>query len=163
MRVEIRRATKDDVEFIKMVYTEKDILPLISDDGNSEIKDIELEAVIMASPIYTLIPSLDGIRIGVFLLHPWNFITYELHTVILPAYRGEFAVEAARLMGKFMFTETPCRKMVTHVPKSNYPAKVLAKKCGMILEGINRYSYLKNGQLHDQYLFGITKEEAACQ
>ena len=61
------------------------------------------------------------------------------------------------------FLEANCRKMVTSVPAYNRAALRFAKAGGMTQEGINRASYLHAGQMVDQIMLGITKEEWLCQ
>jgi RimJ/RimL family protein N-acetyltransferase len=157
--VTIRRAMEEDSKFIRSVYLNESILPHIIDDWSIDPLKIDFSTMLSFPQIYFLIPEKDKIPVGVFLLHPWNSITYELHTAILPEYRGEVAVESCNLMGKYMFIETPCQKILTHVPTTNAPARALAVKCKMVMEGINRKSFLSGGVLYDQYIFGSCKED----
>lgn len=159
-RCTIHRATLEDFPFIKRVQDE--VLLDTRDDLAPRVADVQWNIVLTNPLTYVLVPSF-GDCIGVFLLHPWNTVTYELHSAILPLYRGWRSVIAAREMGIYMFTNTLCRKIVTQIPTFNYPAKSLAIRCGMKREGLNRRSYLKNGTLHDQYIYGICREEVICQ
>ncbi len=154
--MEIRRATIEDAEFIRSVYGQKGVWDTISDDGSPSVDTIDFGPVIKAA--YFLIPN-ENTAIGAFLFHPWNTITYEMHSAILRQYRGPMAIEAATKAGVWMFDHTSCRKIVTTIPRPNYAAKALAVACGMQQEGIIAKSFLKNGKAHDQYLFGISKED----
>jgi RimJ/RimL family protein N-acetyltransferase len=65
--------------------------------------------------------------------------------------------------GLWMFNNTPCQKIITNIPSFNRPAKLLALKCGMKQEGLITKTFMKNNQIYDVHLMGITKEEALCQ
>ena len=49
--------------------------------------------------------------------------------------------------------------MNASIPEYNKLAIRLAGKVGMELIGINKRSFMKNGVLYDQQLFGISKED----
>ena len=98
---------------------------------------------------------------GLFMGEPRNSITYEVHTMLLPHARGK-AADIARGAIRWIFDNTECRRIITSVPKYNRLAERLAIKCNMELIGTNRNSFLKDGILHDQLLFGIS-EEHVCQ
>ena len=97
---------------------------------------------------------------GVFLLVPQNGATVEMHTALL--IRGSKALDAARLLVERVFSRY--HKLVTHVPDNNKAAKLMALKLGFVVEGINRQSFLQDNILHDQTIFGMTKQEwTLCQ
>lgn len=155
----IARAATYDVAFIRSVYAYGDIWSKTSDDKSPPLEQIPFLAAIENQAIFFLIPiNEDNERIGCFLYHPWNTVTYEMHSAIFPEYRGEQAFDAAVSAAMWMFTMTPCKKIVTLIPKTNYAARALAQKGGMLKEGIVTASYLKGGKLVDQYLYGMTKE-----
>jgi RimJ/RimL family protein N-acetyltransferase len=153
----IRRATLDDKQFIIDLYNTGAMMKYLTDDNSLSIIDFGIENIINVSSIYPLISEMDDIKSGLFLFFPWNYTTYELHVAILPKYRGQHSIEAGTMAGMWMFNNTVCRKIVTMIPKQNYKAKALAIAVGMQQEGINRQSYMKDGVLYDQYLFGICK------
>lgn len=105
----------------------------------------------------------EGEPIGVFLVHAHNSACYEMHTSILPQAWGEKAAIAAQMLLDWAFNGTPCKKMITAVPAYNRAALRFAKAGGMKQEGINRKSFLHDGELIDQIMLGITKKEWLCQ
>lgn len=157
MRIE--RTT--DSQLIRSVITHQAIYPYISDDGSTSPEDYE---PVIDDSLYWL-AVLDGQQTaGLFLVHPWNCATVEIHTCVLPAWRGAKARVAAALVLTWIFTNTAFQKVVTHVPEPNRLAKKLAIDAGFSIEGINRKSFLQQGQLLNQTLLGITKEEwSSCQ
>ena len=142
---------------IKTTVTHPAIWPHVSDDS-CKVDD------------YT--PHMNGVlwlevvedqSLGVYLVHPHNSVTYEIHTCLLPIAWGSKARQAGKLVLDWMFANTPCQKVITQVPQTNALALRYAKRCGMVVEGNNRQSFLKNGQLLDMTQLGITKKEHTCQ
>jgi len=154
-KVAIKRT--HDMQFVKEVMTHPRIWKWISDDGCS----VETFDPVDSDKLYWLTPVGES-RMGVFFVHPHNTVTYEIHTAILPEYWGNGSDLAAIEVLKWIFSNTPCQKLITHVPQNNPFALRFAKFAGLQIEGINRKSFMKNGQLLDQYLLGISKE-AICQ
>lgn len=105
----------------------------------------------------------DEKPLGVFLLHARGVACLEMHTCLLPETWGHRAAEAAQLLAGWVFHETDCRKLITAVPAYNRAALRYAIAGGMQKEGVNRRSYLHGGEMVDQYMLGITKEEWLCQ
>ena len=95
---------------------------------------------------------------GIFMGEPRNSVTYEFHTMLLPEARGK-AVDIAKGALHWMFYNTPCLKIITHVPSFNVLARRLSERCGMKLIGNNESSFLKGGVLYDQFIYGISKED----
>lgn len=155
----IRRATIQDAGIIKAIYGHEKIWPYVVDDGAPGIDTLDFSDALKHPNNYFIIVEENEYPIAVFLFHPWNTVTYEMHSAVLPEYRGAGSREAAYLAGMWMFKNTPCQKIVTQIPQINVLARALAKRCGMTLEGNNRKSFLKNGKLLDQYIFGICKED----
>lgn len=157
--MKVRRAIISDADIVKKIYGHEDIWPYIVDDGSPDIDKLNFADVLKNPNIYFLIVEENDYPVALFLFHPWNSITYEMHSAVLPEYRGAGSKEAAYLAGMWMFNNTSCLKIVTLVPKPNYAARALAKICGMKQEGYISKSFLKNGTLFDQYIFGICKED----
>lgn len=146
-----------DAQWIKSVVTHKAIWPHVSDDAaTAESYQPPLIGVMW-------LEALDDASLGLYLVHPHNCVTYEIHTCLLPNAWGDKAKQAAKLVLDWIFANTPCQKVITHVPETNTLALRYAKRAGMVVEGNNRKSFLKNGRLLDQIQLGITKEEHLCQ
>jgi RimJ/RimL family protein N-acetyltransferase len=132
------------------------VWPHISDDGSPPVDKFWPP---VGEPIVYL-AAFEGTELGgVWIYHPHNLATYEVHTCCLPEWWGPRALEAARRTLIWITEHTPCRKVITHVPVTNRAAYRFACKVGMIDEGLNRASFLKNGVLIDQHLLGITEDE----
>lgn len=151
-----------DAKMIEMIITHPEVYPYVSDDGSPEPEDFSAEGIVSNQDVYALL-VLDKCVMGMFMFHRHNAITWEIHTCLLPGHRGKRGLQAARLCAGWMFDNTPCRKIVTHVPAGNEPALKFAINGGMTIEGVNRQSFLKNGVAIDQAVLGITAEEFKCQ
>lgn len=157
MRIE--RTT--DRELIRSVVTHPAIYPHVSDDGSPDAG--QYEPVIGDSILWLAAWAGDDLA-GLFMAHPANTATVEIHTCILPAHRGTGSKAAAMAVLEWLFANTSFHKVITHVPAYNRLARRLALSVGMQDEGVNRKSFLKGGVLQDQYLLGITRQECMkCQ
>lgn len=152
MRIE---RTTDPV-LILSVVTHPAIYPHISDDSAPAA---ERFVPPIGDGLYWLAAWEGEALAGAFFLHPWNGITFEVHTCILPEFRGAKSRAATSAMLAWMFTQTHCEKVVTHVPAINQKALRLARDSGLKDEGVNRQSFKLNNQIFDQHLLGITREE----
>jgi RimJ/RimL family protein N-acetyltransferase len=102
--------------------------------------------------------------LGLWMFAPQNSICWEVHTCLLPHAWGAVAIEATIGAANYIFENTECRRIITTVPRTNLLALRLAKKAGLTQYGVNERSFLKNGELVDQILLGISKPEGiTCQ
>lgn len=131
----------------------------ISDDGCPPAD--EFSAPVSENIIYLAVHE-ESAFLGIFMFHPQNFACYEVHTCLLPAAWGAKAVESTAAAAKWMFENTPCRRIVTNIPAYNTLAMRLARRSGMEQYGVNPKSFLKNNVLHDQAMLGLNKEQS-CQ
>lgn len=145
-----------DAELIRGVITHPAIWPHVSDDF---IKDSEYYPTIEG---LIWLKVFDENLLGIYMVQRHNFISYEIHTCMLPLAWGDKAKQASKLVLDWIFSNTDCLKLTTHVPENNPLALRYAKKAGLKEEGNNRKSIMKNGLLLDQAQLGITKEEYLC-
>ena len=152
------RCSINDISAVDYVLKHPEVYPWISDDGSPSAEEFTSSTMISNPEVFVLMPS-DGV---VFILHPWNSITLEVHTNIVPERRGREAISETMKAMSWIFENTGCLKIVTHVPSFNRQAKLFALKCKMKQEGVNRQSFLKDGILYDQDILGITRKEWSC-
>lgn len=135
-----------DYPLIKSIITDRSIYDHISDDGSPSIDEFE---PFQGDDFYYLV--FEG---GLFMFHPWNHVTVEVHVCVLPKYRGKSHIKAKEAFD-WMFENTKYKKIIAQIPEFNTNAFILSKKSGMELEGINRKSFMKNSKLYDQYIMGV--------
>jgi hypothetical protein len=135
------------------------IFPHISDDG---CPDSAALSVVLSDAMHYLGAYRDSEYHGLFLAHPHNLILWEVHTCLLPTIWGPDAKDAAKACARWLWSNTPCKRIITCIPEGNRLAARLAALSGMRRYGINPKSIQKNGRLVDQELWGMDKEQA-CQ
>ena len=154
----IKRCTIEDVEAVNRIMRHRDIYPQSIDDGCPQNPvDFDVEPILKNESVYFLGWRIDEAWAGLWMFKPWNSTTYEIHTCVLPPFRGKAAIHAAKDAGDWMFENTQCRKVVTLVPEDNRAALLYALATGMEKEGLVTNSILKDGDLLDQTLLGIGK------
>lgn len=145
-----------DYELIRSILTHPKIYPHISDDGSpprEEYRPVESDA------IWYVVVRDCGEVLGLWMFVPLNTITYEIHTALLPKAWGSRAIQAALELPDWIWQNTPCRRIVTHVPSPNRLALRFALAAGMEMFGIDKASYLKNGVLCDQFCLGMSRPD----
>jgi RimJ/RimL family protein N-acetyltransferase len=100
----------------------------------------------------------DGEMVGAFQLKVWNVHCYEIHGGIVPERFGQ-GPQICDALGRALFSNTPCLKIVACIPEFNRLMRSCAQKVGMVQEGIVKQAFLKWYRLHDLYIYGIRKKD----
>lgn len=157
MTIRLERTT--DVELIKRVVTDPAVYPHASDDYSPSPAAWEP----LVDDCIWYVKASDGDELlGLWMFHPENAICWKVHTCLLPNAYGARAKVAAKMMAEWLWDHTPCQRLVTDVPAFNRLAFHFARRAGMEQFGVNPKSFMKNGQLHDQILLGMSRSEP-CQ
>ncbi len=147
-----------DMAVVAQIMGHPSIFPHVAEDGTDKPEPVDHPG------FYWMLATKGGDPAGLFLVHARGAVCYEMHTMILPDFRGAPACAAAQALLTWAFTELDCQKMVTSVPEYNRAALRFALANGMRHEGVNRASFLRRGALIDQITLGITKKEwETCQ
>jgi RimJ/RimL family protein N-acetyltransferase len=101
----------------------------------------------------------DGLPRGFWCFVPQNAVCYEVHTVAVPEFYGAKVLEAAGIAQRWIWDNTPCRRIITNVPEFNRLALRFAQKAGMTIFGVNEKSYIKGHKLIDQIMLGMSKPD----
>ena len=144
---------------IKSIITHQRIYPFVSDDFSpapADYRPLESEKV------WHVLVKDDAEVLGLWILVPENEICWKIHTCLLPNSWGERAKQAAKLLAKWIWENTPCLRVITDVPEYNRVALKFAKEAGLAEFGVNEESFMKNGELHDQIMLGISKPKAGA-
>lgn len=127
-----------------------------ADPAHTRLGDLYLN-----NPLMWLVHPSDHVLL---ITHMRTRIVHEVHTLIEPEGRGKQAVLDVRAAAEWYFhQEGVCEKIITYIPFFNKPAKLFAKLVGMDEEGVCTKSFLKNGELVDQWVLGLEKEKFLCQ
>jgi RimJ/RimL family protein N-acetyltransferase len=100
-------------------------------------------------------------RDGSTLLGLWLFIqdthrAWIVHTCLLPKHGFRRAREAALELTRWIWANTPCRRIITQVPVCNRMALKFALDVGFKQFGVDEASFDKNGRVWDRIYLGIT-------
>lgn len=144
-----------DYDLIREIVTHPKLYSWLTDDFSPPPRDYRPPE---HPAIWYLLVKEGETRLGLFMAAPLNGVLFELHTCLLPPAWGGKSREALRSVIQWIFENTPCRRIVTHVPRDNRLALKLAADVGLERIGVNRNSFLKNGKLLDLILFGASPE-----
>ncbi len=143
-----------DMDLATRVITNPKIWPHVSDDysGTPE-KFTASESV----PLVHLEVNDGEEFLGLFFFTLDNSVCWKVHTCLLPETWGAKAKQVGAALIEWLFSETICQRLITDVPAYNRIALKFARDCGMTEYGVNPKSFLKNGQLYDTVLLGVSK------
>jgi len=150
--IHIERST--DYDLVRAIMTQPSVYGHLTDDFSPPAADYR---PIEGDAIWYVIVWDDNDLLGLWLFVPQNGICWEVHTVLLPLAWGDRARRAAGVMLDWIWKNTPCRRIITNVPRDNRVAYHFALAAGMNVYGQNECSFLKNGKLHDQICLGISR------
>ena len=134
-----------DPDYIRSVFTHPSIYPHVTEDGDPPAS--EWEPTVNEQTIY-LRPEEGG---ACFLFHPHTRIVWEVHSAVLPDYRGK-SLDYVKACAEWLRQNTTCKCLLTRIPKGNVAAFGLARAVGMNKTGTIPKSFLKRGLLLDQSL-----------
>jgi RimJ/RimL family protein N-acetyltransferase len=148
-----------DWPLIKSIVTHPKIWPMASDDFSPAPEAWE---PIQDERVLNVIARDADEVLGLWILVPHTKVVWQVHTCLLPSGRGKRGRAAVLKAIEWVWANTECLRIITEVPLYNSAALLFALWAGMDKFGVNPKSFMKNGQLHDVVLLGISKE-AACQ
>jgi len=103
--------------------------------------------------------AVDEVTVGIVSFIPINSVTWNPHIVVVPEYQGSGVGTAILLDAiEWMFSNTPCRKIVAYPPVFKGKMIRVFEKCGFKVEGYSPASFLWRGVLHDRVLMGLERK-----
>lgn len=144
-----------DSGIVKDVMTTPALWATIAEDGQDEI-DFEPE---VREECWLLMLN-DEVLVGVYNIHALNSVTLEIHAHVLPEYRKPYSKATGYAALKWIYENaSEYKKVIAQIPTIYENVKCFTCSFGFKEEGINRLSYLKNGEIVDQWFLGITRDE----
>lgn len=144
-----------DADLIAWIMTIPEIWDAVSEDGMSTsdfTPEVYNECWISVKVGETLV--------ALYNYHAHNSITVEIHVHVIPEHRKEHAVLATFAALQWLLdNEKQYKKVVIQIPEIYKHARYFSARFGFILEGTNRKSFIKNGNIVDRWLMGATTEE----
>lgn len=154
----MRVLTIDDLPLVAKMVSHDSIWPWIHDDLTPDTEEAKLAVAqgLLSNPSFIcLSPNV----FTVFGFQRMNAVTYEVHTLMLPEGRGRIGFSAGKETARWMFDNTPCRKLIGLNPANNRAVTSFALKVGFKREGIISKSWLYNNVLYDRIIVGLSKDE----
>ncbi len=145
-----------DEQIIKSILFCPEIFKTIAEDGFLK-ENFELDCI----GDCWLLMSNDDKTIGLYHLHPRNSVTLEIHAHVLPEHRKQHSKETGLAALQWILDYAPdhYQKVIAQIPVIYENVKKFTCSFGFVEEGLNRLSYIKNGEIVDQWLLGITRTE----
>ena len=150
--------SKPFISEIERVIKDPEIFERISEDG----VDINTYRVIpKPGECNFTVENDNGEIIGLWQLFPRNSTTFEVHCNLLKKHRG-LKKEFGRLLFEWFVNKSPAsaQKLFAEIPVIYDEVYNYAKSFGFRDEGVNRKSIKKRGEIVDQYIIGLTRDDA---
>lgn len=148
-------------ELLAEIMTEDDLWDSISEDGSISkeqyAENLDMEGMYVLALIggHDDDPELHGFVIGRSITQT----VVETHVAIRPEYWGHEAnVHLGKLACLWLMTLPGVSKLVASIPVPDKEVLRYSQRVGFKREGVNKQSFLRNGELLDQYYVGMTNE-----
>jgi hypothetical protein len=146
-----------DEELIYSVLRDERIWPTISNDGDTPEK---FTVDVDADDFFFLAVAKENVCIGIYILHPFNNCTMEIHANILPEFREANANESAQKILEWFdkHMDEKWQKIMCRIP-SLYPQVYhFTLNRGFTDEGRLVNAFRKNDELHDVHILGLERK-----
>ncbi len=144
-----------DIDRVWRVLSHPSIYGVVSDEPLPDGYRNMIAALLANPYAYILSPDPDC----VFPYMPRNEICYEVHSNVLPEARGKRGFKAGLASLEYMFSETPCMKVVGFTATCFVGAHLFNRHMGLIQEGLSKSSKMKDGVLYDEVIYGLTRKD----
>ena len=147
-----------DFALIKRIVTTPRIWKDVVDDYSPSPRRYQPSE---SEDIWSILIRDQGEIVGLFVFEMRSATVYEIHGFVLPEQwlKGKATAAAAGSI-EYMFTHSPCRRVVAHVPIFEHRTRLrFPPQYGMTAFGIDRQSFSKGGKLYDRMCFGISKAQ----
>ena len=166
MSIAIRRATRDDVDFLVELVTHEEVEPFLAAVRAKQADDIlaEVERSLADPEAFgVFVVEVDGTRAGTMRFERTNRrsrIADLGGLAIHPSFRGRrVADQAARLFQRHLLDELGFHRVQLEIYGFNQRAQVHAERSGFTREGVRRKAYWRNGEWVDGVLYGLVAED----
>jgi RimJ/RimL family protein N-acetyltransferase len=168
--IRVRRATRDDVDFMLEVVTHEDVQPYLGGGGafDGEALLAELERQEREPSVFGrfVIEVRDGDEwrragtMGFQRVNERSRIAHLERLAVHPDFRGRrLADEAARLFQRHLIFDLGFHRLQMEIYGYNERAQLHAVRAGWIKEGVKRKAYSRDGEWVDGVMYGIVRED----
>jgi RimJ/RimL family protein N-acetyltransferase len=164
--ISIRRAEREDVDFIVDLVQHEDVEPFLAairaKDAHEVLAEIE-RSLDEPDAFGVFVIELDGSRAGTMRFERANRrsrIADLGGLAVHPSFRGRrIADEAARLFQRHLLAELGFHRVQLEIYGFNERAQAHAERAGFTREGVRRKAYWRNGEWVDGVLYGLVAED----
>ena len=149
---EMRVQRTVNAELIKEVLSDQRLWSASTEDGTVPVEEFwpDCEAKVWLA----LIDSNDQIR-GFLVGDVVSKAQVRVHIAIRSEYWGDKENVALGKLGLEWYQEQGAKKIIATIPTEDTQVLRFAQRCGLKREGINKQSFLRNGEMLDQYYLGL--------
>ncbi len=154
-RVKMARSYNPDV--IKSVLFNPEIWDAISEDGQSQANFV----VDFNENIFLAVLTEDDELAGLYILHPFNGATLQIHANMLPSFREKYAQSSGKVVLEWIRDHAPPKyqKIIALIPEIYSRVYHFTRKFGFDDEGLLLKAHRKNNQLHNIHILGINRAD----
>src|SRR3990172_5935621 len=150
----------EDADFVHSILTHPDIFYDVTSEDYREkfgenLKDFIKED--MPNHIYFKVQYKEDIA-GMIGFHEFSPGVLQGHMNMLKSFRGEVALEVAKICQNIIFNKTQYEKILAMVPSKFGAVFHFLVKLGFKLECMYTNKYKDKGNFYDVYVFSLTKE-----
>ena len=164
--IEIRRARRDDVDFLLDLIGHDEVRPYLSGRAPVTAEDVlaEVERSEREPELYgRFVIEVDGERAGTVGFHVTNErnrIAEVGRFALHPRFRGRrLGDEAARIFQRQLLRDLDLHRLELQIYGFNARAIAHAERVGFVREGVKRKAYLRGGEWQDAVLFSLLRED----
>jgi RimJ/RimL family protein N-acetyltransferase len=164
--VRLRRAGRDDAEFLLALLTDEETSPFLSGRTGESLEDVlaDVERSEREPDAFGwFVAEADGERVGSIVfrrVNERNRIAEAGRFAIHPRFRGRGLADAvARTFQRYLLVELGFHRVELQIYGFNERAIAHAERVGFVREGVKRRAYLKHGVWQDAVLFALLAED----
>jgi RimJ/RimL family protein N-acetyltransferase len=168
--VRIRRATRDDLDFMLDVFADEDVRPYLATGGAfdrdallAELERQERESSAFGRFVIEVREGDDWRRAGTMGFRRVNERSRIAHLerlAVHPNFRGRRLGDlAARLFQRHLIFDLGFHRLQMEIYAYNDRALRHAERAGWIKEGVKRKAYARDGEWVDGVMYGIVRED----
>lgn len=157
----IRLYNTFDMNLVKSIITDDEIWDQITEDGT---KKEEYNPCFDSGMIWLLVKFNEDVA-GVIYVNKETICSISIHPNLKNKYRMHYKDMMNELFKWFLSLPEEVQKINCSIPVNLKKVNNSALKIGFKSEGVNRYSFLKNNEIYDRIMYGLTRSEvkALCK
>jgi RimJ/RimL family protein N-acetyltransferase len=162
----LRRALPADVDFLAGLYADEDVRPFLAAAGRYDADGIRAQVEGDPNGGGLVVFELDGEPAGAMawtLANERSRIARLGGLAVHPDFRGRrLADDAARLLQRHLLVDRGLHRLELEVYAFNERGLRHAERAGVVLEGVKRRAYLRDGAWVDSVMFALVAEDLSA-